>query len=192
MQDDNFYIDLILKGDVNAFTELVNRHKRMVYLFALKMVKIPEDAEEIAHDAFVKAYQSLGSFKKESKFATWLYRIVFNESISYLRKKKLVTLSIDEPRFSFMEAQETDSFIKELNDREQKAILMKAMQKLPDDERSVITLFYLQECSIKEICAITAYSESNVKIKLFRARKRLWEKLQFAFKDKIVREYATK
>jgi RNA polymerase sigma factor (sigma-70 family) len=192
MQDDKYYIDLILKGEINAFTSLVDRHKRMVYTFALKMVKVPEDAEEIAHDAFVKAYQSLSSFKQQSKFSTWLYRIVFNECVSRLRKKKLDTLSIDEPRFNYIEAEETDSFIKELNDREQKAILKMAVDKLPDDERSLITLFYLQECTIKEIVEITGYSESNVKIKLFRARKRLWEKLKYAFNDKKVQEYEPK
>jgi RNA polymerase sigma-70 factor (ECF subfamily) len=192
MHEDNYYIDCIIKGDVNAFTTLVNRHKRMVYTFALKMVKVPEDAEEIAHDAFVKAYHSLRTFKRQSKFSTWLYRIVFNECVSRLRKKKFETISIDEPRFSYLEAEVTESFIKELNDKEQKEILMKAVNKLPDDERSVITLFYLQECSIKEIMEITEYTESNVKIKLFRGRNRLWEKLKFTFNDKINQEYAPK
>lgn len=192
MHGDNYYIDCIIKGDVNAYTTLVDRHKRMVYTFAIKMVKVPEDAEEIAHDAFVKAYQSLKTFKQQSKFSTWLYRIVFNECVSHLRKKKLETISIDEPRFSYLEAEETENFFKELNDKEQKAILMKALEKLPDDERSIITLFYLQEFSIKEIVEITDYTEANVKIKLFRARKRLWEKLKFAFNDTKVQEYETK
>jgi RNA polymerase sigma factor (sigma-70 family) len=184
MQDDKYYIDLILKGNVNAFTTLVDRHKRMVYTFALKMVKVPE--------AFVKAYQSLSTFKQQSKFSTWLYKIVFNECVSQLRKRKIETLSIDEPRFSYLEAKETANILTELNDREQKAILIKAVDKLPDDERSMITLFYLQECTIKEIVEITGYSESNVKIKLFRARKRLWEKLKYAFNDKKVKEYEPK
>jgi RNA polymerase sigma-70 factor (ECF subfamily) len=163
----------------------------MVYTFALKIVKIPEDAEEIAHDAFVKAYQSLGSFKRESKFSTWLYRIVFNECVSRLRKKKLETISIDEPRFNYLEIEETYSFLKELNDQEQKIEILKAVDSLPDDERSLITLFYLQECNIKEIVEITAYSESNVKIKLFRARKRLFEKMKHTFIEKKVKEYDT-
>jgi RNA polymerase sigma-70 factor (ECF subfamily) len=192
MQDDKYYIDLILKGNVNAFTTLVDRHKRMAYTFALKMVKVPEDAEEIAHDAFVKAYQSLGTFKQQSKFSTWLYKIVFNECVSRLRKKKLDSFSIDEPRFSYLEAEEAARIIKELDDREQKEILIKVVEKLPDDERSLITLFYLQECSIKEIVEITGYSKSNVKIKLFRARKRLWEKLRYAFNDKKIQEYEPK
>jgi RNA polymerase sigma factor (sigma-70 family) len=191
MEEDKYYIDRVLKGDVHAYTALVDRHKRMVYTFALKMVQVPEDAEEIAHDAFVKAYQSLGNFKHQCKFSTWLHRIVFNESVSHLRKKKLETLSLDEPRFQYLEAAETGSFLNELAEQEQQAIIRKAIDRLPDDERSLITLFYLQECSIKEITEITAFSESNVKIKLFRARKRLWEKMKYAFNDKIVQEYDT-
>jgi len=192
MQDDKYYIDQVLKGNVNAYTTLVERHKRMLYTFALKMVKVPEDAEEIAHDAFVKAYQSLGTFKHECKFSTWLYRIVFNESVSRLRKKKLELISMDEPRYSYLEVEETDNFLKELSDQEQNAAVRKAIDKLPDDERSLITLFYLQECSIKEIVEITTYSESNVKIKLFRARKRLWEKLKYTYNDRKLQEYGTR
>jgi len=191
MQDDNYYIDRILKGDVNAYTELVERHKSMIYTITLKMLKVPEDAEEVAHDAFVKAYQSLGNFKYQCKFSTWLYRIAFNESVSRLRKKKLDLVSIDEPRFSYLEVSDTESILNELNEQERQSVLRKAVDKLPDDERSLITLFYLQECSIKEIAEITAYSESNVKIKLFRARKRLWEKLKYAFNDIKVKEYGT-
>ncbi len=191
MQEDKYYIDRVLNGDTHAYTTLVERHKRMVYTFALKMVKVPEDAEEIAHDAFVKAYRSLGSFKHQCKFSTWLYRIVFNESVSRLRKKKPDTLSIDEPRYNYLEIQETGSFLNELDEQEQQSIVRKAIDKLPDDERSLITLFYIQECSIREIVEITSYSESNVKIKLFRARKRLWERLQYAFNDKKIKEYGT-
>jgi RNA polymerase sigma-70 factor (ECF subfamily) len=192
MQDDKYYIDQVLKGNVNAYTALVERHKRLLYTFALKMVRVPEDAEEIAHDAFVKAYQSLGTFKHECKFSTWLYRIVFNESVSRLRKKKLELISMDEPRYSYLEVEETDNFLKELSDQEQNAAVRKAIEKLPDDERSIITLFYLQECSIKEIIEITSYSESNVKIKLFRARKRLLEKLKYAYNDRKIQEYGTR
>ncbi len=189
MYDDKYYIDLILKGEINAFSVLVERHKRMVYTFVLNMIKVPEDAEEIAHDAFVKAFRSIGSFRNQSKFSTWLYRIAYNESVSFLRKKKLEVYSIDEPRFNYQEISETDQLINELNSREQKNIIMKALNYLPDDERSLITLYYLQECTIKEIQEITGYSESNIKIKLFRARKRLWDKLKSVFKEKIILNY---
>jgi RNA polymerase sigma factor (sigma-70 family) len=191
-EDDRYYIERVLQGDTRAYSVLVDRHKRMMYSFALKMLKVPEDAEETAHDAFVKAYQSLASFKHQCKFSTWLYRIVYNESVSRLRKKRPDTISLDEPRYSRLDAMDTGNSLEELSEQEQQAILKRAIDGLPDDERSVITLFYLQECSIKEITDITRYSESNVKIKLFRARKRLWEKLKFSLKDQILVDYESR
>ena len=189
MQDDNYYIDLILKGNVNAFTCLVDKHKGMVYTFALRMVGVAEDAEEISHDAFVKAYMSLRTFKNQSKFSTWLYRIVYNECISRLRKKKLPVRSYDEPGYDYLEPADSFSFLKDIDEREQKEIVQKAINRLPEDERSIISLFYMQECSIKEITEITGYLESNVKIKLYRARKHLHERLKNAISDKKLQKH---
>ncbi|MEP7169111.1 MAG: sigma-70 family RNA polymerase sigma factor, partial [Bacteroidota bacterium] len=81
-EDDNFYIDKILKGDDASFESLVNKHKTMAYNIAFRILKSREDAEEIAQDSFLKAYHSLKEFKRESKFSTWLYRIIYNNSIS--------------------------------------------------------------------------------------------------------------
>lgn len=192
MQDDKYYIDRILKGDVNAYTILVDRHKRAVYTFILKMVKVPEDAEEIAHDAFVKAHQSLGSFKSQSKFSTWLFRIAFNETVSRLRKKKYDVISLDEQKFSYLEVSDTENILNELDELEKQETVKLAIDKLPDIDRSLITLYYNQDCSIKEIAEIMMLSESNVKIKLFRARKQLWEILKHAFKDKVIPVYNAK
>lgn len=192
MQDDKYYIDRILKGDVSAYTILVDRHKRAVYTFILKMVKVPEDAEEIAHDAFVKAYQSLGNFKSQSKFSTWLFRIAFNETVSRLRKKKHDVISLDEQKFSYLEVSDTENILNELDELEKQETVKLAIDKLPDIDRSLITLYYNQDCSIKEIAEIMKLSESNVKIKLFRARKQLWEKLKHAFNDKVIPEYNAK
>ncbi|MCB8999057.1 MAG: RNA polymerase sigma factor [Bacteroidales bacterium] len=184
MHDDRYYIKQILNGDSSGFAVLVDRHKKAMYSFALKMVKVPEDAEEIAHDAFVKAYQSLGKFRQESKFSTWLFRIVFNECVSRLRKKKVESISFQDPKFQFHEAEEPVNFLKELEANEQKEMVLNALEVLPYDERSLISLFYMQDCSVKEIAEITGYSESNIKVKLFRARKRLWEKLRYSMSEK--------
>lgn len=186
-QDDTYYIDKVTRGDVNAYSFLVEKHKRMVYTFALKLEKIPEDAEEVAHDAFVKAFQSIKEFRQQCKFTTWLYKIVFNLSVSRLRKKQLDISSIHDNKFSSFDVAESENLFNTLTDKEQSIIVRKAIDKLPDDERAVITLFYLNECSVKEITDITGYSEANVKIKLFRARKRLWEMLRFLYQDQNVK-----
>jgi RNA polymerase sigma factor (sigma-70 family) len=177
LQDDSYYIGLVLRGDPRAYTVLVDRHKQLIYSFALRMLRVPEDAEEVAHDAFVKAYQSLASFRRESRFSTWLCRIVYNESVSRLRKKKLPIHSFEEPGFAKFDLAATDQSVQEMNEQEQQAVIDLALGVLPEDERSIISLFYLHEQPVKEIAGIMGLSESNVKIKLFRARKRMWEYL---------------
>jgi len=188
-QDDTYYIEKVLLGDVNAFSYLVEKHKRLAYTFALKLIKSPEDAEEIAHDGFVKAYQSLKDFRQESKFTTWLYKIIFNLSVSWLRKKRLEFNSIDDGKFNTLNIAETENLFSSITNKEQSLMIRGAVDKLPDDERVVITLFYLNECAVRDITEITGFSESNVKVKLFRARKRLWEMLRFMYLDQNVKEY---
>jgi len=191
-RDDSYYISKVLHGDVNAFSFLVEKNKRMAYTIALKLLNSPEDAEEIAQDAFVKAFQSLQTFKSECKFSTWLYKIVYHESISKLRKKHLEVISIDDDHFSNFDMQQTDHFLTQLNIEEQKSLVRTAIDRLPAEERAIITLYYLNESSVKEITVITGDSEANVKIKLFRARKRLWELLKYRFEDKIIEQYEEK
>jgi RNA polymerase sigma factor (sigma-70 family) len=189
--DDTYYINKVLHGDVKAFSQLVDKHKRMAYTLALRVVNNPEDAEEIAQDAFIKAYQSLSDFKGESKFSTWLYKIVFHVSISRLRKKQLNTVSMDDDLRNF-DVSETDHMLTRLTIEEQNNLVRTAIDKLPEDERAMITLYYLNDNSVKEITGVTGDSESNVKIKLFRARKRLWELLKYRFQDKVIEQYDEK
>ena len=93
---DHVIINAVLRGDTNQYNELVLRHKDYAYSIALKIVHNAMDAEEIAHDAFLKAYKSLTKFNQQAKFTTWLYRIVFNTAISHTRKNRLQVDDIDE------------------------------------------------------------------------------------------------
>ena len=187
--DDIYYIEKVIGGDISAFSYLVEKHKRTSYTFALKLLKIPEDAEEVAHDGFVKAYQSLKDFRHESKFTTWLFKIIFNLAVSRLRKKKLELTSIDDDKFNSYNIAESENLFNSLTSKEQNLMVREAVDRLPDDERAVITLFYLNECAVKEITDITGFSEANVKVKLFRARKRLWEMLKYMQQDQKIKEY---
>jgi RNA polymerase sigma factor (sigma-70 family) len=188
-RDDKYYIDQILRGNANAFSFLVEKYKRMAYTLALKLVQVPEDAEEIAQDGFVKAFQALKDFKGDSKFSTWLYKIIYRTSISHLRKKQMEIISMDDDQNRTFDIQETDNFLNQLNLEEQNMLVRLAIDRLPAEERALITLFYLNECSVKEITGITGDSESNVKIKLFRSRKRLWDLLKHRFQDKTIVSY---
>ena len=88
-KEDQIYIERVLKGDTNAFSHLINKYKDMVFTLVIKIVKSREDAEEVAQDSFIKAYQKLDSFKGQSKFSTWLYTIAYRNAMTKLRKKKL-------------------------------------------------------------------------------------------------------
>jgi len=187
--DDNYCITRVKQGNINAYSYLVEKYKRMAYTLALKLVKVPEDAEEIAQDAFVKAFLALDTFKGESKFSTWLYKIIYNVSIARLRIKQLEVISIDDDQNSDFDVCETDDFLTQLTIEEQNAIVRSCIDKLPAEERALITLYYMNESTVKEITHITGDTESNVKIKLFRIRKKLRVMIKYNLRDKIIVKY---
>lgn len=186
-REDSFYIKKVLKGNLASYGVLVEKHKGMAYTLALRIAKNHEDAEEIAQDAFLKAYQSLNSFKQESKFSTWLYKIVYNTAISRFRKKHIESYSMDDSPISetISEEQEVDG-LNALHRKERKKIIAEAISRLKEDEGVVMTLFYLSEHNIGEIEEITGFTNSNIKILLHRARKKLYLELEKILKEEIV------
>ena len=173
-KDDLYYIEKVKKGNSAAFKYLVERHKDMVFTLALRITRNREDAEEIAQDVFLKAFQSISSFKGDSKFSTWLYKIAYNMSISHTRKKNYDIVDIDENLISDYKIFETyNEFIK-IEETEKNKILKDAVNILNEEEGLIITLYYIKEHSVQEIEEITSLSKSNIKIKLFRARKKLF------------------
>jgi RNA polymerase sigma factor (sigma-70 family) len=176
-QDDNHYIDRVLNGDVAAYAMLVAKHKNLVFSIALKILNNREDAEEVAQDCFLKVFQALNKFEKKSKFSTWLYRIVYNASISKTRKKKLELVPMDNYIIYNYTEDDIATGIDEIDPDEQKAMIEKAMERLTDDDNLLITLFYKGENSIEDISNITGLSMSNVKVRLHRIRKKLHDEL---------------
>ena len=185
MKQDKYYIERVLRGDINAFSYLVDKHKGMIYTVALRMLKNSEDAEELAQDTFVKAFNSLKDFKFESKFSTWLYRITYNGAISKLRKKQIEVYNVEDTVLPDSEVVSTYNAINELTRNEQKKYINEAIENLKEDNALIITLYYLQENTIEEICEITGLTLSNVKVKLHRARKRFYDELKVILKDEV-------
>jgi RNA polymerase sigma factor (sigma-70 family) len=177
-QDDSFYIEKVLKGDVSAYASLVTKHKNLVFSIALKIVNNREDAEEIAQDSFLKAYQSLKSFENKSKFSTWLYRIAYNASISKTRKKKVEVLPMDDHLISNYTTDEVSSNVHQLDENDQIKMIEKTMDILPEEDYVLINLFYKSQSSIEEISSITGLSQSNVKVRLHRIRKKMYDHIQ--------------
>jgi RNA polymerase sigma-70 factor (ECF subfamily) len=184
-RSDSYYITKIKEGDPAAYAVLVNKYKKMAFNVALQMMGNREDAEEIAQDAFLKAYRALDSYKGDSKFSTWIYRIIYNTAISKLRKKKLDTSSIDEDYSASVNVKSTQSAVQELREEERKVFLKQALDQLSGDDRTLITLFYLEESSVDEVCSITGLSASNVKVKLHRARKKLYAQLELILQGEL-------
>jgi RNA polymerase sigma-70 factor (ECF subfamily) len=177
-RDDNQFIDEVIAGNTQAFAELVDRHKDLVFTLALNITKNRQDAEEIAQDTFVNAYRKLSGFRKESEFRTWLYRIAYNQAISFMRKKKVKLYDLNEEITGEIPEGEVEEGIAGLDENEQKKVVDKILGLLPEPDRALVTLFYLENHSVSEISEVTGLGESNVKVRLHRARKRIYSELQ--------------
>ena len=182
MQSQLTDIELIqqtLGGNQSAYANLVKRHQRFVFTMALRFAKSREDAEEIAQDCFVKAYRSLASFQQQSKFSTWLYSIVYTTAMTSLRKKRIETSSIhDEDDSLQIEGQIAVIDTNHAENNSRSFYLNQAIAQLLPDDAAVLTLFYKGEQSIEEISRALDIETNAVKVKLFRARQRLKEKLE--------------
>ncbi len=172
-QDEHELLAQIISGQTEKYTVLVKRYERLVFTLALRMLKNREEAEEVAQDVFVKAYKSLTTFKGNSKFSSWLYRITYNACLDALSRKHR------QPTFGKIEKiADTDMNLGEtvidvMEKSAQQALLKSCIAELDADEAFLITIYYYEEQAISDIAKITALTESNVKIKLYRGRKKL-------------------
>ncbi|MCX6319517.1 MAG: RNA polymerase sigma factor [Bacteroidetes bacterium] len=184
--NDNEIISKVLSGDHQAYAGLVDRYQSYVFTLALRMVKTREDAEEVAQDVFVKAFKYLADFKGASKFSTWLYTIVHNTGISFLRIKKLDVHSLDNEQV-FERADNLDSGMR-ANMVEQKSkirMVHDAISMLSPDDAQIITLFYKAEQSLEETAQVLGIETNAAKVRLHRARTRLKEKMEVYFSEEI-------
>ena len=183
---DIFYIEQVLEGKTNAFTHIVNRHKDHAYNLALRICGNHEEAEEIAQDAFMKAFGSLKHFKMRSSFATWLYRIVYNTAISIVRSRKTGVLLLEEFPADASDFIRNNSTEEEAEAEYRNSIVNFTLQKINEEERGLIILYYYEELDIEEISQITGLTKSNVKVKLFRARQKMAGIIENIEKKKLV------
>jgi len=174
-------ISLIRKGDSRSYRCLVESHKNHAYTLSFRIVGNHEDAQEVTQDAFIKAFNNISSFKGEAKFSTWLYRIVFNTAINRKRRKKLPEMDIEKAHFVF----DADGSHNNLQRQERKRWLDQALSNLSEDDSFLITLYYFQELTLEEIEKVTGFAPSLLKVKIFRARKKLAEWLHKNLKEEV-------
>jgi len=183
--EDLYYIEAVRKGNIQAFSVLVEKYRKMVFTLALKLLKRPEDAEEIAQDTFIKAYQKLDTYEGKSKFSTWLYSITYNACISELRKRRIDFKSLDDQRISDQDEMKMHDFYSESKKEDQEKYLNLALSKLPEDDQVLVALYYYEDQSMDEISEITGLTVSNIKVKIHRARKRMYSLLHEMLNEEI-------
>lgn len=173
MIDIKSHIEKVLSGNSQAFEKIVLEYQSMVFSICLNMLKQRHLAEEAAQDVFVKVYTKLSSFEERSSFKTWIYRIAFRTAIDHQRKKKLLTTSIDQDDHPLQLTDGSRNSLEELESEDRRNALEDAIRKLDGEDSVLVALYYFEEKNIKEVCEALGLTESNVKIKLFRARKKL-------------------
>jgi RNA polymerase sigma factor (sigma-70 family) len=173
-----YLIEKALQGDSTAFGQLVQKYQAFVFTIVIRIVKVREEAEEVAQDTFIKAYESLSSFRGDSKFSSWLYSIAYRKALDALRKnKKNNNLELIE-EITEDDTSTIENALTYIEEKERKEVIQKCIKELPEQEAAIITFFYFEELSIKEISKITELSEDNVKVKLFRSRKKMFTLLK--------------
>ena len=183
-RDELHMIAVILAGDVRLFHELIRPYERSVYAMAFSFLRNQEDSEDVAQEAFLKAFRNLASFRGESKFGTWLVSIALNEARCRLRRKnamKLESLTEDPdesghvPPALLRDWREIPS--EALERQEIKLLLQEAVTSLPEIYREIFLLRDIEELSILEAAEVLHVSVSVIKVRLHRARLMLQKSL---------------
>lgn len=182
---DHYLIEKILEGDTKAFGELIDRYQNFVFTIAIRILKIREEAEEVAQDSFIKAFDSLSSFRGDSKFSTWLYRIVYHKSLDRIkRNNRQRTFELNE-EITTARLDQIENGLEYMLREERNRIIKICIDKLSPEEAGIISLYYFEEQNIKEIAKVTKLTEDNIKIKLYRSRKKLFTLLENYIKPEI-------
>jgi RNA polymerase sigma-70 factor (ECF subfamily) len=189
---ETFSLDALRSGDPVEFSRLVDAYSGRLYRLGLKMLDHTQDAEDILQEAFIKAYRGIRNFDGRSSLSTWLYRIMVNEVLMHLRRKRPETVSIDEPKDNVWDDSEPLQVIdwcclpeEELMSAEVKSRLDAAIQKLPHRLRVVLLLREIEDLSTSETAQALNLTVTTVKTRLSRARMRLREDLSIYFSERM-------
>jgi RNA polymerase sigma-70 factor (ECF subfamily) len=187
--NDEYIINQIIAGDTRAFAVLVDRYKDLVFTLSIRMLKNREEAEEVSQDTFIKAYKSLQNFKGDSKFSTWIYRVAYNTCLDRIKKnkRKFNEVAIDE--FTERHVKTIDNALESLERSEEKHAIQECLELLPSEDAFLLTLYYFEDLSLGEISKIMRIEANTIKVKLFRARKKLAAILKQRLEPEIISSY---
>ncbi|MFC4721093.1 RNA polymerase sigma factor [Geojedonia litorea] len=187
--NDQIIINQVISGNTNAFAILVDRYKDLVFTLALRMMKHREEAEEVSQDTFIKAFKSLDKFKGDSKFSTWIYKVAYNSCLDKIKsnKRKYNEVEINNHTTNYIKT--TNNAFDDLVEEERKQAIQECLDQLPSDDSFLLTLFYFEEQSLEEISSIIGLTPNHVKVKLFRARKKLASILKERIEPELIEYY---
>ena len=184
MTSDRHLIEEILRSNSpRAYRTLIEKYENKVYTVCIKILRNKEEAEEVAHDVFVKGFKLLKTLNDPAKFPNWILKIAYTKAIDRQRLKSISKTDLSQVNEAVY--QNSDTPFKFASVQNRKEILTRCINKLEPNEAAVISLHYLQEKSVKEIVQITGMTLSNVKVKLFRARNSLRILISREYKHEI-------
>lgn len=176
----------ILDGNMSACRYIVDKYKDYVYHIAFRICKNSEEAEEAAQDSFMKVFGALKEFNFKSKFSTWLYRIAFNTAVSRTRTSKFFSSMVDYPvEESHFAADSVRNGFEQMLADEKVKLVRDALSTLPDEDVLLVNLYYDYDHSFNEISSITGLTVENIKIKMYRIRKKILHNLSLKLKSEI-------
>ena len=178
-------VSRVKSGDTEAFRVLVEKHQHLAFTVAYNIVKNRQDAEEVVQDSFIKVFNKIDQFKEESKFSSWLFKIVYNTALSRIRKKQVDTFTLEHNDYSTEYGLDSHNGWNELVITDQQKYIHKALDLLEDNDKLVLTLFYLADESLAEICKVTNEKQGTVKARLHRARAKMYVQLNGLLKDEL-------
>jgi len=172
--DDIIYVKRTLAGDTEAFSMLVERYQSLVFSIVARMVRQRQDAEDVAQDVFVKAYSSLEGFRGDARFSTWICRIAYTTAVSYTRRKRpdCAGVEIRNDYDAYTDDDESNLYEERIQQ------LQRLLAQLPTEDAVLVLLHYQHDKTMDEIASIAGLSVANVKVRLHRIRKKLYEELK--------------
>lgn len=167
-------IEEIKKGDTNKFSYFVNEYGYRIFRVVNHIVSSKEDAEELTQDVFVKAFRNINKYRGEAGFATWIYKIAYTTSISFVRKKRQEVNFINEEMIESISDSEVEERFNYYEEENKIELISKAIGILNADEKFIVSMFYYENKSMDDISKVLDISVANVKVRLFRIRKKMY------------------
>lgn len=175
MDEDLKWIKEVLAGNKQVFSHIINKYKNPLYATILRMTKNPDNAQDLVQEAFIKVYNQLGKFEQKGSFSNWLYRVAINHCMDEFRKKSYTTKKVELDETKVVNSNHPEViFLKKEKSRQ----LEKLIATLPEDERMIILLRYVNELGYKEISEMMDLPLTNVRNKLHRAKKKMREQVK--------------